>query len=291
MLHENYDAFRKFCQSLGLCDETIKDIYDADMLRGLSEELTHNSLTFADSQDALNGITIPAGARVFVPSEPTIEGPFDFVVVDNPRFIFWSLFEFIERSKGVEFKSNISQSCQIGCNSIISDVGVIIEDDVVIDDGVIIKSGVTIKKGTKIGPGCVIGSVGFEVKDTIFGRIVLTHNGGVLIEENVELGALCTVNQGLSDMPTHIGMDSKIDSSVHIAHSTSIGRRNIIAANVAFGGSVKTGDDIFFGLNSTIKNGVKLANGCFVGASAFVSESYDFSVKLIPRAAKPLLLS
>jgi len=290
MLHEHYDAFRDFCQSLGLCDKIIKNIYAADRLRGLSEELDHKSLTFADTQEALNGIVMPAGAKVLVPSEQTIEGPFNFVVVDNPRFIFWSLFEFIERSKGVKFKSNISQSCQIGCNSIISDVGVVIEDDVVIDDGVIIKPGVTIKKGAKIGPGCVIGSIGFEVKDTIFGRIVLTHNGGVLIEENVELGALCTVNQGLSDTPTHIGMDSKIDSCVHIAHSTSIGRRNIIAANVTFGGSVKTGDDIFFGLNSTIKNGIKLANGCFIGASAFVSESYDFSVKLIPRAAKPLRL-
>jgi hypothetical protein len=35
---------------------------------------------------------------------------------------------------------------------------------------------------------------------------------------------------------------------------------------------------------------VKLADGCYIGASSFVSESYEFAVKLIPRAAKPLPL-
>ena len=56
-----------------------------------------------------------------------------------------------------------------------------IEDDVIIDDNVIIKDGVVIKKGTKIGPGCVIGSSGLEVKDTIFGKIIISHKGVLLL--------------------------------------------------------------------------------------------------------------
>jgi UDP-3-O-[3-hydroxymyristoyl] glucosamine N-acyltransferase len=290
MLYDNYDALKNFCISLGLSDNAIKKIYTTRNFRVLNASLDNDSLTYVESRAALNGIKIPKGASVLVREEHSFESQFDAIIVDNPRFIFWSLYEFVERSKEFKHHSQISNSCTVGSNTIISKLGVIIEDDVVIDDCVVIKPGVVIKRGSKIGPGCVLGSDGFEVKDTIFGKIVISHKGGVVIEENVEIGALCSINQGLGDIATQIGTDTKIDCGVHIAHSCFIGPRNVIAANVTFGGRVKTGSDVFLGLNSTIKNGVKLADGCYIGASSFVSESYGFAVKLIPRAAKPLPL-
>ena len=285
-----YDTLKRFCVNLGLSDDAFKKIYATKNLRLLNARLDEDTLTFVDSLDALNGVIIPQGTSVLVREEHSFESQFNSIIVDDPRFIFWSLYELAERSKKLDYHSRISSSCIIRSNTSISKLGVIIEDDVVIDDCVVIKPGVTIKRGTKIGPGCVLGSDGLEVKDTFFGRTVISHKGGVLIEANVEIGALCTINQGLGDTPTQIGKDTKIDCGVHIAHSCLIGPRNIIAANVTFGGSVTTGSDVFFGINSSIKNGVKLADGCFVGASSFVSESYGFSVKLIPRAAKPLPL-
>jgi len=287
----NYDTLKDFCISLGLSDGTFKKIYAANKIRPLNAEIDEDTLTFIDSLDALNDVMIPQGASVLVREEHSFKSKFNTIIVDNPRFVFWSLYELVERSKKIDYRSNISSSCIIGSNTSISKLGVIIEDDVVIDNYVVIKPGVTIKRGAKIGAGCVLGSDGFEVKDTIFGRIVISHKGGVLIKENVDIGALCTINQGLGDTATQIGTDTKIDCGVHIAHSCLIGPRNIIAANATFGGSVTTGANVFFGLNSTIKNGVKLADGCFVGASSFVSESYGSAVKLIPRAAKPLPIS
>ena len=52
--------------------------------------------------------------------------------------------------------------------------------------------------------------------------------------------------------------------------------------------SGETSADEFFGLNSTIKHRIKLSDGCFIGASSFVSESHDVPVKLIPRSSKPI---
>ena len=273
---------------LGLSDAVIMEICQTKKLRFLSQSLDENCLTFVESLDSLSGVNMPTGVSILVREGLLCSDEFDTIIVANPRFVFWSLYELIERSKKLEFPSKISSSCKVGTDSNISKTGVIIEDNVFIDSGVVVKSGVTIKRGAKIGPGCVLGSDGLEVKDTIFGRIVISHKGGVIIGQNVEIGALCTINQGLGDTATQIGPETKIDCGVHIAHSCIIGPRNVIAANATFGGSVTTGSDIFFGISCSIKNGVKLADGCFVGASAFVSESYNSAVKLIPRPAKPL---
>ena len=275
-------------RGLGLSDEVITEICKTKKLRLLNQNLDENCLTFVESPDTLRNIKIPHGASILVRDGLLCSDHFDTIIVDNPRFVFWSLYEFIERSRKPEFHSKISRSSIIGGDTNISKTGVIIEDDVVIDSHVVIKSGVTIKRGAKIGPGCVLGSDGLEVKDTIFGRTVISHKGGVIIEENVEIGALCTVNQGLGDAATRIGADTKIDCGVHIAHSCVIGARNVIAARATFGGSVTTGSDVFFGINCSIKNGVTLADGCFIGASSFVSDTYTSAVKLIPRPAKPL---
>lgn len=288
MLIDDYDLFRECCIRLGLSADDMDKIYALKKLRVLNSDLDESSLSFAESQEILSEVTVPKGMCLLVKKEHFFEGYLNIIPVDDPRLVFWSLYELVERTKNISSPSLISDNCKVGRGTNISNTGVIIEDDVVIGDNVVIEPGVIIKKGAKIGSGCVLGSTGLEVKDTIFGRIVLSHRAGVIIEENVELGALCTVNQGLGDAATKICLDTKIDSGVHIAHSCLIGPRNIIAANATFGGSVVTGENVFFGLNSTMKNGIKLADGCFVGASSFVSESYEFSVRLIPRSAKPL---
>ena len=71
---------------------------------------------------------------------------FSFVNVGSPSFVFWSLYEFVERSKTNKNPSKISTNCVIGSNASISQFGVIIEDDVVIGDNAVIEAGVIITK-------------------------------------------------------------------------------------------------------------------------------------------------
>ena len=283
-------GFVEFCAKLQLSEFVIEKIKNVENLQKLNESVDANSLTYAESMELLEKYAIPQETVVFLPEGYCSDKEFSIVNVWSPSFVFWSLYEFLERSKISNYPSKISSNCIVRNNAVISNTGVTIEDDVVIDENAVIKSGVIVKRGAKVGPGTVIGSNGLEVKDTFFGKVVITHSGGVIIGENVELGALCTVNQGLGGVATQIGADTKIDSGVHIAHSCNIGPRNIIAANVTFGGSAKTGADVFLGINSTIKNRVELADRCYVGASAFVAESYKIGLKIIPRASKPLPL-
>ena len=280
--------FLEICELLGLSGEAIKKLHGVKKLQTLDSELATGSLTYIESEEAMKNHIIPRGVIALVSDQMSVDQMVT-INVQHPSFVFWSLFELLERSKEFSHPSKINDTVLIGRNASIATQGVVIEDGVIIDDNVAIKPGVIIKKGTKIGPGCVIGSNGLEVKQTVFGRIVVTHRGGVEIGENVEVGALCTINQGLGDRATTIAADTKIDSGVHIAHSCSIGMRNTITSNVTFGGSVVTGADVFFGLNSTIKHGIKLSDGCFVGASSFVSKSYDEPVNLVPRPSIPIL--
>ena len=272
MLYSNFSEFNEICRALGLKDVTITKLQNAKKLQLLDTPLKNGSVAYVEAKKMLSDINMPKRAYIFVREEDSYEYKFSAIIVKKPSFVFWSLYEFLERAKKLHSKSIINPNCVIGNNTSISKTGVIIEDDVIIDDNVIIKEGVVIKKGTKIGPGCVIGSNGLEVKDTIFGKIIISHKGGVVINENVEMGALCTINQGIGEKMTQIGSDTKLDCGVHIAHSCSIGSENIITANVTFGGSVLTGSNVFFGLNATIRNGVKLADGCFVGAGSVVTK-------------------
>ena len=290
ILLTNDSSLIEFCKTLGLSSASISKIQKAKKLQTLSDNLEEGSLTYIESKNLLTDRHILKGVFALVRENYSSAQECSTIIVENPSVVFWSLYEFIERSKHYEDASEINSNCVVGNNASIATLGVIIESDVVIEDNVVIKAGVVIKRGAKIGPGCVIGSNGLEVKETIFGKILISHKGGVVIDENVELGALCTINQGLGEHATKIGANTKVDSGVHIAHSCSIGSDNIIAANVTFGGSVVTGKKVFIGLNATIRNGITLANECFVGASSFVAESYKIPVKITPRAAKPLPL-
>ena len=82
-------------------------------------------------------------------------------------------------------------------------------------------------------------------------------------------------------------MDTKIDCGVHITRYYANGSKNVIAGNADFMGSVTTGKDVFVGINSTIVNGITLADGCFGGAGGIVTRSYKSAVKLIILRAKP----
>ena len=69
--------------------------------------------------------------------------------------------------------------------------------------------------------------------------------GQVIIEDDVEIGALTTIDKGVTHI-TKIGKGTKIDNQVHIGHDTVIGENCLFAANVGIAGCV------------TIKNNVTL---------------------------------
>ena len=126
---------------------------------------------------------------------------------------------------------------------------VVIGAEVEIGSGCYIHANVSIYEHSKIGQGViihsgtVIGSDAFYYKRTPEGYHKWRSGGRVIIEDEVEIGALCTINKGVSG-DTVIGVGTKLDCHIHIGHDVVIGKRCLFAAQVGIGGNTVIGDDV-----------------------------------------------
>lgn len=117
-----------------------------------------------------------------------------------------------------------------------------IGENVILHPGVVIGDNVTIQNNVIVGPNAVIGHYAFYYKLKPTGREQLYSCGGVLLENNVEIGANATIDKGVSDM-TIIGEGTKIDNHVHVGHDTIIGKNCVLAAHVGVAGCVTIEDN------------------------------------------------
>lgn len=124
----------------------------------------------------------------------------------------------------------IGSRVKIGKNSVIM-AGAVINDDTIIDDNVI------------VGPNTVIGHYAFYYKKKESGYDRLHSVGRVHLHDNVEIGALCTIDAGVT-ATTVIGQGTKIDNQVQIGHDTTVGKNCLMAANVGVAGCVQIGDNV-----------------------------------------------
>lgn len=115
----------------------------------------------------------------------------------------------------------------------------------------------------------VIGSDGFGytwIKDQ---HVKMPHIGRVVIEDDVEIGANTVVDKAtLGD--TRIGMGTKIDNLVQVAHSVSLGRHNILCAFTGIAGSSHSGDNVVFAANVGVSDHVTIDSNVILGARAGV---------------------
>lgn len=154
--------------------------------------------------------------RPFTPSTKLIS---DNAVIGEGTTIFPSAF--------------IGQHVRIGKNSIIYP-NVSILDHTIIGDNVIIQA------------GTVIGSDAFYYntkKDRDVWYKKMPSCGRVIIEDDVEIGAGCTIDRGVSH-DTKIGKGTKMDNLIHIGHDTVIGKNCLFAANVVIAGVVTIEDGV-----------------------------------------------
>ena len=138
----------------------------------------------------------------------------------------------------------IGKNCQIHAN-------VAIYDHTIIGDNVIIHA------------GTVLGADAFYYKKRPEGFDQLLSGGRVIIEDNVGIGALCTIDRGVTG-DTTIGAGTKIDNQVHVGHDTIIGKKCLIASQTGIAGCVVIEDEV------TLWGQVGTTSGITIGAKAVV---------------------
>ena len=202
--------------------------------------------------------------------------------------------------------ADVSPDAEIAQNVFIGE-GCVIEEKVTIMAGCVLMPNARIKKGTVIFPNAtvypytvigencrihaqvVIGADGFGYNFIRGEHRKIWHFGGVLIGNNVEIGASSSIDTGTFS-PTSIGDGTKIDNFCQIAHNSKIGKHCVLCGRAGLAGSVTLEDYVVIGAGGGCAPGALLREGTQVGAMAVVSENAVWGPKetLGGHPARPL---
>jgi len=144
----------------------------------------------------------------------------------------------------------------------------IIHPNVIIYDNCIIGNNVTIHAGTSIGADA------FYYKKRPEGYDKLLSSGSVVIEDNVDIGALCTIDRGVTANTT-IKKGTKIDNQVQIGHDTIVGYNCLIAAQTGVAGCVIIEDNVILWGQVGVTSGVTIGKGAVILGKTGVSKSLE----------------
>lgn len=193
---------------------------------------------------------------------------------------------------GVDASAKVGANVQLGAGVSIGP-HVVIADDVVIGDNTVIGPGCVIGEGSTIGANsrldcnvvvyhhccigqnvviqsnCTIGAVGFGYAHVAGAHRLFPHNGSVVIEDFVEIGANTCVDRGKFGN-TIVGAGTKIDNLVQIGHNVVIGKQCLLASQVGIAGSCRLGDGVVLAGQVGLADNIEVGAGVMVGAQAGV---------------------
>ena len=235
-------------------------------------------------------------ASAFVVGDAIAEIPRPQVVVANPRYAFVRVVERFftspRRPRGIAAEVMRGVDVEIGPDASIWPFvtlgdrvrlgarvtlypGVFVGDDAVVGDDSILHPNVTVREGCVIGrrvlihSGAVLGSDGFGYVQHEGRHHKLPQLGGVVIEDDVELGANVTVDRATFGR-TVIGRGTKVDNLVQIGHNVTIGPHSILVAQVGIAGSTRLGSHVVVGGQAGLADHLEIGDRVMIAAQAGV---------------------
>lgn len=180
-------------------------------------------------------------------------------------------------NSGIHSTAIVSSDAKIGINVSIG-ANVYIGPNCVIGDNSCIQPNVSLVCNVKLGsncnifPGTVLGSDGFGYAPTKNGYVKIEQLGSLVIGDNVEIGAGCTIDRGaLDDTIIHDGV--KLDNQIHIAHNVDLGKNSAIAACCAIAGSTVIGENFRMGGLSGVLGHLSITDNVSVGAHTLITKN------------------
>lgn len=156
----------------------------------------------------------------------------------------------------------------------------------------LIHAGVRICHHVSIGdrliaqPGAVVGSDGFsfvtpeksgveQIRGTLGERADYTEQswirihsvGGVVIGDDVELGANSTIDRG-TIRATRIGDGTRLDNMVHVGHNVQVGRDCLLCGQVGIAGSSVLGDRVVLGGQCGVSDNIQIGSDVIAGGAS-----------------------
>lgn len=265
-------------------------------------EARKGDITFLANPKYKEYLPLCKASAILVGRDVDVEGV-NILQTDNPRMdygkVIGMMFPPKEETPQISERAVISSTATIGknCtiyplvfigeNSVIGDNTILypcvyVGDDVTIGNDCLVHANVSINHGSRIGnrvmlnAGCVIGSEGFGFERENDGdpHRKVPQVGIVIIEDDVEVGALCAIDRG-SIKATVIGKGTKFDNLVHVAHNCQIGEDNLLMAQVCMAGSVRTGRNVWFAGQAGSLDHLKIADHAKFFGKAGVTQNVE----------------
>lgn len=246
---------------------------------GINEihKVENGDITFVDIEKYYDKSINSAASIIIINKKTEFPEGKALLLCENPFAVYNQIVK--EHRPFEPLSALISESAVIHPSSIL-EPNVVVGNHVRIGKNCYIQANVFIGEYTVIGDnvtiqaGSVIGTDAFYYKKTETGFEKWRSCGRVIIESDVEVGACCTINKGVSG-DTIIGEGTKMDCQIHIGHGVVIGKRCLFAAQVGIGGKTIIGDEVVLYGQVGIIHNLEIGNKVVVLAGSGVNKNLE----------------
>ena len=203
------------------------------------------------------------------------------IVCDNPYAYFARVSQLFNppftQPAGVHPQAAVSPGAKLGAGVSIG-AGCVVGEGAEIGDGTCLYPRVTVYPGCRIGRRCilhsgaVIGADGFGIAKEGGRWVKIPQIGGVVIGDDVEIGANTTIDRGAMD-DTVIGDGVKLDNQIQIGHNCRVGAHTAMAGCVAVAGSADIGAHCTIGAAALILGHLSICDHAHVSADTVITRS------------------
>jgi UDP-3-O-[3-hydroxymyristoyl] glucosamine N-acyltransferase len=265
-------------------------------------EAKENELSFLSDKRYAKSLQFSQAAAVILREQFAESCPAISLVVDDPYQAFAKVSRLFATEPapvaGIHPTAIIAKTAVIGANVSIAPYAVIGEN-VVIGNSVVIGSGASIGANCTIGDnsklyanvtlyhqvevgkrcvihsGAVIGADGFGFAPVGETWEKIEQIGGVVIEDDVDIGANSTVDRG-AIKDTILRQGVKIDNLCQVGHNCDIGENSVMAGCAGVAGSTKVGKHVLIGGASAVSGHIEVADVAqLMGGSMVIGDVKD----------------
>lgn len=257
------------------------------------ETAGERDLAFAEGELALRRAADSRAGCILVPEGSSVEGR-TTIAVRNLRLAFIRAAEALHPPRAAQpgihptawvgTDARLGPGVSVGPHAVVESgasvgagtslgAGVFVGEGVTLGERCVLYPRVTLYPGVKLGDrvilhaGVVLGGDGFGYLFAEGRHQKFPQLGGLVIENDVEIGCNTTVDRG-SLGTTRIGEGTKIDNLVQVAHNVRIGRHSVIAAQTGISGSTEIGDYVVMGGQVGIGDHARIEDGAVIGGGA-----------------------
>ena len=277
------------------------------------QEAREGQITFITGKNLIEDLERSQASAALVPLDtPALHLP--LLRLKNPRLAFARTLELFYvkpyQASGISEEASVGANVVIGADPSIHPF-VVLADDVkvgervtlypgvaigrgsVVQDDSIIHANVSIGENMRIGKrviihaGTVIGSDGFGFVTDNGRHHKVPQIGGVIIEDDVEIGANCTIDRATLGN-TVIKNGTKLDNQIHVAHNVTIGEHCLLAAQTGIAGSSTLGNYVVLGGQVGIADHISIGDRVMAGGGSGITRDVEAGQVVAGHMAMPI---